>query len=69
SITFEKRHTPLQNKLLNIYLTLKNILQVFNVLRILAEVYGVFGSTVASSSATDPNSVTPKSTHDNHGKA
>ncbi len=37
--------------------------------RILAEVYGTFGSTVASSSATDSNSVMPKSTHENHGKA
>ncbi len=31
SITFEKRLTPLQNKLQNIHFTLKNILQVFNV--------------------------------------
>ncbi len=29
SITFEKRLTPLQNKFLNVYLTLKNISEVF----------------------------------------
>ncbi len=32
SITFEKRVTPLQNKMLNIYWTIKDILQVFIVL-------------------------------------